>query len=147
MKKFLVLVYSMLMGLSSFYFHESNPDEKLLRSFQESFPNAQQVAWKELPETFVVNFVEDGIRSQIIYEKSGAFLSSTRYYQEKNLPYYLITNIRKKYPDTRIFGVTEIASSSGIEYYLKMEDSKVWFTIKLDSEGNLRLIEKYKKAY
>jgi hypothetical protein len=92
-----------------------------------------------------VNFMEDGIRNAIIYEKDGTFRSSTRYYKEQNLPYYLLVNIRKRYPDKKIFGVTEISSISEIEYYIKMEDAAVWTTIKMDSEGNLVLVEKLKK--
>lgn len=145
MKRLISLFYSLAIGATSLAYPERNVNDKLLQSFKESFPKAEQVSWKELPETYVVNFVEDGIRNAIIYEKDGTFKSSTRYYQEQNLPYYLLVNIRKRFPDKKIFGVTEISSISEIEYYIKMEDAAVWTTIKMDSEGNLVLVEKLKK--
>ena len=146
MKKFFSFVSAIIIGLQSFSLPPRNVNEKVLQTFNENFPNAEQVNWKEYPETYVVNFVEDGIRSSIIYEKDGGFISATRYYQERNLPYYLLVNVRKKYPDKRVYGVTEISTISGVEYFLKMEDANIWITVKVDSEGNLTLVEKYKKA-
>ena len=146
MKRLSALFYSLIIGASSFASPVKNINEKLLQTFKESFPNAEQVNWKELKETYVVDFVEDGVRSEIIYEKSGTFVSSTRYYKEKNLPYYLLINIKKRYPEKKILGVTEISTIDDIFYYIKMEDKTVVTTIKLDSEGNLVLVEKLKKA-
>jgi hypothetical protein len=146
MKKFFILLYSLIISGTSFTFALSNINEKLVRSFKETFPNAVQVLWTELPEAYLVNFVENGIRSRIIYDKNGNFISSTRTYLAYDLPYYILISIKKKYPEKRIFGVTELASATSTEYYIKMEDSKVWTTIKIDNGGNLELVEKYKKA-
>ena len=146
MKEYFVLFYSLLIGVNSFSYTAKNVDEKLIQSFKESFPNAEQVAWEEHSETYVVNFVDDGVRSNIIYEKDGTFVRSTRYYTERNLPYYLLINIKKKYADKKIFGVTEISSVDHIEYFIKLEDAKVMTTIKVDSDGNLSMVEKYRKA-
>jgi hypothetical protein len=146
MKKFFILLYSFIISGTSFTFALSNINEKLVRSFKETFPDAVQVLWTELPEAYLVNFVENGIRSRIIYDKNGNFISSTRTYLAYDLPYYILISIKKKYPEKRIFGVTELASATSTEYYIKMEDSKVWTTIKIDNGGNLELVEKYKKA-
>jgi len=146
MKQFFILLYSLILSGNSFTFAMSNINEKLVRSFKETFPNAVQVMWTELPEAYLVNFVENGIRSRIVYDKNGNFLSSTRTYLSNDLPYYILISIKKKYPEKRIFGVTELASGTTTEYYIKMEDSKVWTTIKIDKCGNLELVEKYKKA-
>src|SRR3977135_960232 len=144
MKRVFALIYSVVIGFSSMAFPNKNVNEKLLQTFKESFPNAEQVSWKELTETYVVNFVEDGIRSAIIYEKNGAFISSTRYYKERTLPYYLLINIKKRYPEKKILGVTEVATATDIYYYLQLEDKTVITTIKMDSEGNLVIVEKLK---
>ena len=146
MKQLLILLYSIIISGTSFGFATSKINERLVQSFKETFPNAVQVTWTELPEAYLVNFVENGIRSRIVYDKSGNFISSTRTYLSKNLRYYILIRIKKKYPDKRIFGVTELASSTGTEYYIKMDDSKVWTTIRIDKDGNLELVEKYQKA-
>ncbi len=146
MKKVFFLLYSLVIGVNSFADDSRNINQKLLQSFRERFPNAEQVVWNELADTYLVNFVEEGVRSHITYRKDGEFVSSTRYYLERNLPYYLLINIRKKYPDKKIYGVTEISSPSGIEYYVKMEDARIWITLVSDGQGNLRVVEKFRKA-
>ena len=146
MKKLFVLFYSLMIGVSSFAYSGINVNEKLLQTFKERFPNAEQVSWTELPGSYVVNFMEDGVRTNIIYDKDGAFVRSTRYYQEQNLPYYLLTTIKKKYSGKKIFSVTEVSTPDGIEYYVKLEDAKIWLTILLDNDGILGVVEKYKKA-
>ncbi|PWT71989.1 MAG: hypothetical protein C5B59_16805 [Bacteroidetes bacterium] len=146
MKKLVALISSVVIASQAFAFATKNVNEKLLQNFKENFPQAEQVYWKESPETYTVNFVENGIRSFIVYGKDGNFVSSTRYYQEKNLPYYLLINIRKKYPEKKIFGVVELSTIEAVDYYVKLEDAKVWTTIRMDSEGNLSLVEKLQKA-
>jgi hypothetical protein len=146
MKNMLVLFYSFLIGGNVFDPNSGHINEKLLLSFKESFPNAARVAWEELPETYVVHFEEDSVRSRIVYDKTGAFISSIRYYRERDLPYYLLNILKKKYADKQIYAVTELASTSGIEYYVKLQDARVWVTVRMDAEGGLSVVEKYRKA-
>jgi hypothetical protein len=146
MKKYLALFYALVIGLNSFAFKPKTINEKLLNFFKENFPRAQNVIWKELEEVYTVDFIEDGIRMNIIYEKDGSFFKSTRYYLEQNLPYYLKVNILKRYPNDKIFGITEVSTISEILYYVKLEDAKVWVTLEVDSQGNLSVVEKFKKA-
>jgi hypothetical protein len=145
MKKLLVLAYSLMIGVNSFAYSGVGVNEKLLRSFRERYPNAEQVSWTELPESYTVNFIEDGVRSHIVYDKDGEVVRSTRYYKEQTLPYYLRMTIRKKYQGKRIFAVTEISTPDGVEYYVKLEDANIWLTILLDKEGELGVVEKLRK--
>jgi hypothetical protein len=145
MKKFLFIISFLIAGLSSMA-AVKNINEKLVQAFRETYPNAVQVSWKEYPETYAVYFAEEGIKATIIFKKDGTFLRSTRYYKEAFLPFYLVAAIREKFPEERIYGVTEITSPSSIEYFIKLEAAKTWKTIKLDSEGNIRLVEKLQKS-
>jgi hypothetical protein len=45
-----------------------------------------------------------------------------------------------------LYGVTEITYNGTIAYHIKMEDSKYWYTLKVDVDGNSQQTEKYKKA-
>ena len=146
MKKIIVLTYSFLISLSSFAFLGNNIDEKLLRSFKEAFPNAEQVSWNEFSEAYIVTFFEHGIRTRITFGKDGQFVEAFRYYGEQQLPPYLFFNLKKEFPGKQVFGVTEISTVSATAYYVKMVDSKNWITVKLEIEGHWELVEKYKKA-
>jgi hypothetical protein len=135
-----------MLGLNSFGFNAKNVNEKVLQIFKQSFPRAEHVAWSESRETYSVNFVEEGIRTSVIYDKNGEFLEATRYYEELNLPLYLLYRIKERYPDKKIYGITEVSTPDEILYYVKMVDSKIWLTLRIDSEGRMILIEKFRKA-
>ncbi|HWK03494.1 MAG TPA: hypothetical protein VNS58_07675 [Puia sp.] len=118
--------------------------EKLLQEFRESFPNAERTNWYETDNRYIVSFVERGILSRITYKKNGSFINSFRYYGERDLPYYLITNLKKKYAGQKIFGVTEITTTSDIVYYVKLEGPRYWITVSLNSEGDCAIVESYR---
>src|SRR5450432_1806318 len=139
MKSILLLAYAILIRTSPV-------TEQLHHSFNERFPDAREVTWTELAAGYTVNFVEHDIRSHIVYDKQGEFISSIRYYRERELPYYLVNILKKRYSGKTIFAVTELTTGSGIDYYVKLEDDKTWMTIGMDSEGNSDVVEKYRRA-
>jgi len=49
-------------------------------------------------------------------------------------------------PTKKVFGVTEMTTDSAVEYYIKLEDATNWITVKSNVDGNLSVVEKYKKA-
>jgi hypothetical protein len=149
MKKFIVLFVAVLTTAAAFAL---DPDEKLLQVFKTSFPNAQEVIWHEFPETYIANFTENGIRSKISYRKDGTLVQLTRTYQDQNLPYHINLKVKEQYPGKKIFGVVELLTKSDtenfsiLEYYIKLEDEKTWTTVKVDNDGEMTVVEKYKKA-
>ncbi len=158
MKKYLVLIYSLLIVISSFANSSWNIDEKLLHTFQASFPRAEKVTWNELSNVYVVSFVDNGILSRVMYQKKGdAIASYIRYYQEENLPVNIRSGIKHQHPGKKIWGVVEVsvpdntgdADTEGILttfYYIKLETAKTWITVKVSSDGNSEVVEKYKKT-
>jgi hypothetical protein len=149
MKKLTIVLAVLLIGLSSF---AGNIDEKLIRSFNASFPNAVSVTWTESTDSYAVSFFENGIRSRVIYQKDGSFVHFTRYYQEENLPYAIRFKVTKLYPERKIFGVVEVSTVSDVEsnvlveYYVKMEDAKSFVEVKVDSDGALQVVDRFRKA-
>jgi hypothetical protein len=137
------------------YFSGSDPSvvkirlivrEQLLQEFHENFPNAEKVSWEELDNRYVVSFVDHGIACRITYKNNGDFSSSLRNYSKRDLPYYLVSSLKKKYSGQKIFGVTEITTTSDIVYFVKLEGPKNWITVRLDSEGDWYVVESYGKA-
>ena len=73
-------------------------------------------------------------------------MRSTRYYKEQHLPTNILFKLKSKYTDKSIFGVTEFTTSDEVNYYIKLEDSKNWITVKVNGNGQMELIEKYKRC-
>jgi hypothetical protein len=151
MKKVLLMFAALLVGVVSFAADPGGIDEKLIRSFNSSFPKAEQVNWYELPKMYVVNFVENGIRGRIEYRKDGKTTQFTRYYTAEQLPFVVQTSIGKAHPNKTIYGVIEVSTvtepghQTKIDYYVKMQDDRYWTTVKADIDGNLRIAERYRK--
>ncbi|MBO9200649.1 MULTISPECIES: hypothetical protein [Niastella] len=148
MKKLLFIFASLFL---SFSLLARDPDENLIKTFSTSFPKAEQVHWYEMPKAWVVNFVADGVRSRIVYLKDGRITEFTRYYFEQDLPFLIRSKVKEAYPNKNIFGVVEVSiitetGASRLEYFVKLEDTKGWMTVKSDNDGNLTTEEKYKKA-
>lgn len=122
------------------------PNDKVLKSFHTTFISPKQVKWYEYKDYYEVSFAQEFVRANVKYDLEGNFLSSTRYYKEQQLPANILCQVKRKYADKTIFGVTEIANREEIYYYVKLEDNKRWFTIKVSSNGQMEMFEKYKKA-
>ena len=143
-----LLVTVCLLSLSAGVFANENftISDKLLQAFKQTFPDAQQVKWAEQEDKYMVNFKQGDVLTKIEYDKEGNFLSSLRYYSEKNLPVNILCRLQKKYGDKKVFGVTEMTTDSAVEYYIKLEDETTWITVRSNADGNMQVIEKYKKA-
>ena len=142
-KTIITFTFLFLMAASSL---ANSPSEKVLKIFHSTFISAMEVKWYDHEDYYDVNFVQSGIRASVKYDKEGNFISSRRYYGEQTLPVNIRCQIKKKYPNKKIFGVTEITNTEEINYYIKLQDDKHWITLKSTGNGYLEMIEKYRKA-
>ena len=121
-------------------------NEKLLREFQATFPLAEKVEWNETGDHYFVHFKDHEIFSEIEYDHEGNFIASVRYYTSVDLlPLHLVWKLQKKFPNKNIFGIIETNTETETYYYVKMEDDKVWVTVKCSPDGILAVVEKFNK--
>lgn len=151
MKKLFVLFSALLIIFTSFGNTPVKIDDQILQTFAVQFPHAQKVIWQESDESYIVTFIEDGIRVRIVYLRNGSINHFLRYYLEENLPLDIRLNIKKKFPGRTIHGVIEENIVSNIEnrsrtfYYVKLEDENSWLTIKTERHKKLKVVEKLNK--
>jgi hypothetical protein len=120
--------------------------EKLIKAFQTAFPMAEKVDWNENGDHYFVHFKENNVVSEIEYDHEGNFIESERYYKDVSLlPIHLAWELHKKFPDKTIFGITETNTETETCYYVKLEDSKGWITVKGFSDGLCQVVEKFNK--
>lgn len=144
MKK--ILIAAMVI-CSSFAAWAEDPNEKVLEAFNNTFPEAENVSWSETPTTFEANFKLHEFSSRITYDKEGNFLKSYRSYYADQLPVMVLARVKERYPEMKIFGVTEVATiEDGTLYYITLEDDKLWREIKADSFGSVMHLKKFKKS-
>ena len=143
MKKVFAIVCSMLLVAGAYAFEVN---EKVLKSFKETFNAAEDVKWEEYKTHYSVSFVHTGIRSKVNYDKNGYMIGAIRYYAPQNLPLNIYNTLKKEYSQKELYGVTEVTYGADVSYFIKMQDSKYWITIKMDASGNSSIHEKYKKG-
>lgn len=146
MKKVITLMLGALISASIFAATGPfDPNERVLKAFNETFSNAEEVKWEEYATYYTVSFINAGIRSKVNYDKQGNMLGSIRYYAPKMLPLNIMNKVAREFPKKSMFGVTEVTTGTEVNYYVKLEDAKWWVTVKVDAAGNTQVTEKYKK--
>jgi hypothetical protein len=143
MKKVLAIICSMLLVAGAYAF---DVNEKVLKSFKETFASAEDVKWEEFKTYYTVSFVHSGIRSKVNYDKDGRMIGSIRYYAPQLLPLNIYNRLKMDYAKKELYGVTEVTYGTDVAYFVKMHDAKNWITIKMDASGNTSVHEKYKKG-
>lgn len=152
MKKLFVLFSAMLIALFSFGHIPVKIDDQLLRTFAIQFPHAQKVVWQEHDDSYIVSFVEDGIRVRVVYLRNGHVTQFIRYYLEENLPLDIRLKVKKQFPGKDIHGIVEENIVSNLEnrsktiYYIKLQDEISWLTVRAERHKKYKLIEKFNKA-
>ena len=148
MKKLLLSVTAAIFSLAVFAAAPTTVTEKVLKAFNASFKDAQQVVWEENTESNVyeVKFMHNDIKSRITYDPDGNILKAIRYYKEEQLPILIQGKLKQKYASKKVFGVTEVATPDNLEYHIVLEDAKTWTIVISDANGFMAVDKKYKKA-
>ena len=119
---------------------------QLISKFNATISLADKVYWNETEDRSFVHFKEHEVVSETEYDVNGNFIATVKYYKSPDLlPRRLALELRKKFPDKTIFGITEITTETETCYYIKLEDSKKWITVKGSSNGFLTVVDKLNK--
>lgn len=144
MKKTLLALAILISG--ALYAAAPTVDEKIEKTFKETFPKAEKVTWYENDTHYEVLFVNDMVKCRMWYNKEGEVVKTERYYKEDGLCPFILAKVKSKHTDKKIFGITEVNNAEGIKYYIILEDDKKWYHVNADSAGNLSMQKKYNKA-
>jgi hypothetical protein len=123
-----------------------DPNQKVLDAFHKTFPQVKDVAWTENEHSYEVKFKQNEILSKVTYDMDGNILKTLRYYYEQNLPLLVLSKVKSKFSNKKIYGVTEESSDEGTFYHIILEDEKHWINITADSYGAIKVDRKFNKA-
>jgi hypothetical protein len=145
MKKILVAAVALAFTLSSFA-KDPGINEKVLEAFNKTFSDATEVVWTEANNSYEANFKQHQVQTRVYYDREGNIIRTLRYYGEEHLPLMVLSKLKTKYADKKIFGVTEEATENGINFHVILEDEKSWLQINSDVYGSFSQIKKMKKG-
>jgi len=144
MKK--ILLSAAIVFAFSFTAMADDPTQKVLDAFNKTFPHVKDVAWTESEQSYEVKFKQNEILSKVTYDRNGNIVKTLRYYYEQNLPLLVLSKVKNKFNDKKIYGVTEESSEEGTFYHIILEDEKHWINITADSYGGIKVDKKFNKA-
>src|SRR5689334_15367497 len=136
------ILFAALILACSFRAMADDPNQKVLTAFHKTFQHAENVTWSENPHTYEVHFKQDDITSRVTYDKEGNIIKTLRYYYENQLPIMVLTKVKQRFTDKKVYGVTEESSDAGTYYHIVLEDEKSWIDITADSYGTITVDKK-----
>lgn len=145
MKKVMYLAV-MLISLSATAANPPEISEKVIKAFNETFTEAEEVSWRELDNSCQADFKVSEMRIKATYDNEGNLLGTIKYYDEKNLPTNILAKLKVKYAGKQITGVTEVMSESEISYHIVLKDEKNWYWVQSTPYASLTLTQKLKRG-
>ncbi|MDB5197567.1 MAG: hypothetical protein JWP88_1938 [Flaviaesturariibacter sp.] len=145
MKRILLVIAIVSVSLSSFA-AAPDVDTKVLDAFNKTFPDVQDVSWSATALSYEVKFKLNEISTHVTYDKQGNALQTLRYYGETQLPMLVLTKVKSRFADKKIFGVTELTTGDETIYHIVLEDEKGWVNIQSNACGNIEVKNRFKKA-
>ena len=145
MKKIILAVAVLVSGFTSFA-KDPGVNEKVLEVFNKTFQDAKDVSWAETPNSYEVTFKQNTIQVKVNYDRDGNIINTMRYYSEEHLPLMVLSKIKTRFSDKKIFGVTEMSSIDGTYFHVILEDEKNWVEVKSDVFGALSVQKKMRKG-
>ena len=113
--------------------------------FNKAFPDATNIKWYENEGNFVVYFTIVPIHYQLNFNHAADIKQSTRYYEAKYLPPFILTRLAQKFPGPEIENVTEVQDATTTNYMIRLNDKEKIIELKSDASGNFEVHKILKK--
>lgn len=140
------ILFASVLLLSLAFSATAAVNEKVLKAFNETFRNAQEVKWHEYETAYQVNFRHNDIATSVIYDKDGNILEARRHSKDDILPLMIREKMKKRFADKQVWGVTEVVFNGQTTYRIVLHDDKKWVVVDSDSSGILFVRERFNKG-
>jgi hypothetical protein len=118
----------------------------VLKSFENTFTNAQQVDWSVTNNFYKVVFTMNGQYVTAFYGNTGNLMALTRNLTSTQLPLSLQADLKKEHGDYWISDLFEIANDEGTYYYVTLENSETKVVLKGSANSEWSTYQKTRKA-
>jgi hypothetical protein len=119
---------------------------KAIKHFKKQFKEVSNASWSSFKGGFLAYFKQDGVTTRVYYNRNGAWQFNLKQYSEDLMPRALRAAVKSTYFDFSIICVDEIESSTDRVYIVHLEDKTTLKKLRIDTEGNMDIIEDFEKA-
>ncbi len=110
--------------------------EKLTKTFQAQHPDANKVYWEKEGEYYAVEFKENRIEKEVVYDIEGNIVSTETEIPEKSLPSAIQDYVSSNYDGFSIDEAVKEKTEKGIFYEIEIESKDKEFELEFDGDGN-----------
>jgi hypothetical protein len=119
-----------------------NINARAIKDFQGRYKKVYNAMWFSDPKGgFTSYFIQDGYGDRVIYDKKGHWQYSLIIYDENKLPQDIKAAVKMTYFDLAITLVEEVQTTEGVEYIIYLEDKSNIKVIKVNNEGEMKVLQ------
>lgn len=118
----------------------------VLASFNSSFKNVSEVAWKNAGNFYKADFAMNSQYVTAYYDATATLVAVTRNISSFQLPVTLQTNLKKSYEAYWISDLFELSDDNGTAYYVTVENGDSKITLKSTVANEWSVYQKGRKS-
>lgn len=142
-------LFIFLTFLSSFFASNTNAADPVsaqaVKSFQQTFTNAENATWTVSQNLYKVEFSLNGQLMTAFYNLQGEFAGVTRNITSLQLPVMLLAEVKKEYAHYWITDLFELSNQNGTEYYVTLENADTKLILKSSGHSSWATYQKCRK--
>lgn len=142
-----MMVMTMMITLATGAFAgEKKVKDEILDAFKNKFASAQDVTWMTGSNYYKAAFTYNGAWLFAYYNATAQLLRLTRNISSTQLPFYLQSNLKKKYADYWITDLVEESTVKGFSYYITLQNTGQKIVLKSKNGSDWEVHQEYKKS-
>ncbi|MDB5207794.1 MAG: hypothetical protein JWR72_2869 [Flavisolibacter sp.] len=118
----------------------------VLASFNSSFKNVSDVAWKTTSNYYKADFAMNSQYVTAYYDATANLIAVTRNISSVQLPVTLQTALKKSYEAYWISDLFELSDENGTSYYVTVENGDAKVTLKSTQTNQWTVYQKSRKS-
>ena len=118
---------------------------RALKDFKTRFANSGEATWFTAKYGIVSYFTQDGHTNRIYYDKKGNWVYSLLTYEEAKLDRGVRKAVKMNFYDLDITVVKELQTTSGLVYFITLEDKTSFKILKINREGDMEIMQELQK--
>ena len=125
--------------------NKGDVNKKVLKHFNKTFRNAENIKWSQLNDNFLAAFTKDDIATKSLFNKKGHLIYSIDYFSEKELPANIKNIVAGNYRHYAITSVARIQQDNQKIWIVKLANKANYISVRIKNE-DVDEIENFHKA-
>ena len=109
----------------------SGISSRAVKNFNKTYKKAGNISWFVIQDGFLAEFKDDGIKTNVYYDRKGNNRGTIRSFLEDKLPKEIRHTVKSKYYDYQIYFAQEVNVNDKTAFLVYLKDEKSYKTIRV----------------